>query len=277
LALKVVRSLLSWQRIGASCSLSVLSSQELVLREQLEHTVRTGFVLRGQALEKIKQLKLYRDQYDRFEEYCDEVFGFTALYIKRCLKAAETYNFIEEYLETNCLDDPKPTKQSQLRPIFQAHLNPIEAGEVWVMAVSLALGKVPPAILVKEAVKAYRQQKYPPINPFSEGQICRIIRGVPGKKNCWCVVSEVRATECVIDTWDSQYVVAVDDLCSMKFTNAEAEQMLDLGERMTALSEVGDLDEAAMWLLQGLERLNRSQLNSIEERLLQVLEEEYLE
>jgi hypothetical protein len=52
--------------------------------------------------------------------------------------------------------------------------------------------------------------------------------------------------------------------------------MLDLGERMTALYEVGELDEAAMWVLKGLEKLNRSQLNSIEERLLQVLEEEYL-
>ena len=62
----------------------------------------------------------------------------------------------------------------------------------------------------------------------------------------------------------------------MKFTPAESEQMLDLGERMTALAEVGDLDEAAMWVLQGLEKLNRSTLNSIEERLLQALEDEYL-
>ena len=71
-------------------------------------------------------------------------------------------------------------------------------------------------------------------------------------------------------------MVAVDDLSALKFTNAEQEQMLDLGERMTALSEVGELDEAAMWLLRGLERLNRSQLNSLEERLLQVLESVYL-
>ncbi len=63
----------------------------------------------------------------------------------------------------------------------------------------------------------------------------------------------------------------------MKFTHAEEEQMLDLGERMTALAEVGELDEAAIWLLQGLERLKRSQLNSLEEKLLQVLEEEYLD
>ena len=255
----------------------VLSPQELVLRTELEQQVRTGFVLRGRALEKIKQLKLYRDNYASFESYCDAVFGFTTLYINRCITAAQTYYLIAEYLETNSLDDPKPTKQSQLRPIFQAHLTPIEAGEVWVMAVSLAMGKVPPASVVKEAVKAYLQQKYPPINPFVEGQVCRIISGVPGKKNCWCVVSEVSQDECVVDTWDSQYIVSVDDLLPMKFTHTEEEQMLDLGERMTALAEVGELDEAAIWLLQGLERLKRSQLNSLEEKLLQVLEEEYLD
>jgi hypothetical protein len=256
--------------------LYVLSPQELVLRTKLEQQVRTGFVLRGKALEKIKLLKLYRDNYDSFEEYCDAVFGFTKLYIERCIVAAQTYDFIEEYLETNCLDDPKPTKQSQLRPIFQAHLSPIEAGEVWVMAVTLALGKVPPAVVVKEAVKAYLQQKYPPSNPFSIGQVCCITSGVPGKKNCWCVVAQVRKDECVVDTWDNQYIVSVSDLSPMKFTRVQEEQMLDLGERMTALYEVGELDEAAMWVLKGLEKLNRSQLNSIEERLLQVLEEEYL-
>ena len=254
----------------------VLSPTEAQLRDKLEHQVRTGFVLRGQALRAIKRLKLYRDLYDDFESYCDEVFGFTALYIERCITAAETYHQITEYLKTNGLDAPYPTKQRQLRPIFQADLSPIEAGEVWVMAVSLALGKVPPSGVVKEAVKAYLQEKYPPINPFSPGDICRIISGVPGKKNCWCVVAEVRPTECVVDTWDSQYVVAVSDLSPMKLTRAQKEQMLSLGERMTALSEVGELDEAAMWVLEGLEKLNRSQLNSIEERLLQVLEEEYL-
>ena len=254
----------------------VLSPQELVLREQLEQQIRTGFVLRGEALAKIKHLKLYRDNYDSFEDYCDATFGFTKLYIERCITAAQTYYQIVEYLKTNGLDAPYPTKQRQLRPIFQADLSPIEVGEVWVMAVNLAMGKIPPSSVVKEAVKVYLQQKYPPINPFSEGQVCRIIRGIPGKQNCWCVVSEVRSSECVVDTWDNQYVVAVDDLQEMKFTRIEQEQMLDLGERMTAIGEVGELDEAAIWVLQGLERLNRSQLNSIEERLLQILEEVYL-
>lgn len=254
----------------------VLSPQEASLRDKLEHQVRTGFVLRGQALRTIKRLKLYRDRAQSFESYCDEVFGFSMLYIDRCMRAAETYYFIEEFLKTNSLNEPLPTKQSQLRPIFQAHLNPIEAGEVWVMSVNLATERVPPKVIVEKAVKAYLKQKYPPVNPFSEGEICRIKSGVPGKQNCWCVVSQVNKDECVVDTWDSRYTVSVDDLSPMKLTRTESEQMLLLGARMTALSEVENLDEAALWVLQGLEKLNRSQLNSIEERLLQLLEDEYL-
>lgn len=221
-------------------------------------------------------MKLYRDKHDSFESYCESVFGFTMLYIERCMIAAETYYFIEEYLKTNGLSDPFPTKQRQLRPIFQAHLNPIEAGEVWVMAVGIALGKVPPASIVKSAVHTYIHQKYPPTNPFSIGEICRIKSGVPSKSNCWCVVAQVSQDECVVDTWDDRFVVSIGDLMPMKFTPDESEQMLNLGARMTALSEVGELDEAAVWLLKGLEKLNRSQLNSLEERLLQVLELFYI-
>ena len=219
----------------------VLSPTEAQLRDKLEQQVLTSFVLRGQALRSIERLKLYRDNYDSFAEYCDAVFGFTMLYIERCMSAAETYYQIVEYLKTQGLNEILPNKQKQLRPIFQAHLSPIEAGEVWVMAVGLAQGEIPSYSIVKSAVKAYLKQKYPPINPFSEGEICRIKSGVPGKQNCWCVVAEVSQDECVVDTWNDRFVVSVDDLMPMKFSPDESEQMLDLGARMTALAEIDSL------------------------------------
>ena len=254
----------------------LLSQHEKDLRAKLEQQVNKGFVMRGKALRQIEQLQLYRDNYDNFAAYCTAVFGFTTVYIKRCLTASQTYDFIESYLQTNGLNHPLPMKQRQLRPIFQAHLSPLEAGEVWVLAVNLALGEVPTSSLVTEAVKLYRQQKYPPVNSFVVGQICRILRGVRGKKNCWCLVAEVRPTECVVDTWDGQYVVAVDDLSSLKLTRDQQEEMLSWGERMSKLNEVGELDESALWILRGLEKLNRSQLNSLEEKLLQLLEKFYI-
>ena len=80
----------------------------------------------------------------------------------------------------------------------------------------------------------------------------------------------------MVDTWDSQYTLSVDHLSSLRLAPAEESQMLDLGARMKALAEVGELDEAALWLLQGLERLNRATLNSLEEKLLRVLEQFYI-
>ena len=80
----------------------------------------------------------------------------------------------------------------------------------------------------------------------------------------------------MVDTWDGQYTVGVDDLSSLRLTKAEQEEMLSWGERMSAINEVGIRDEAALWILRGLEKLNRSRLNSLEEKLLQLLEKEYL-
>ncbi len=254
----------------------ILSESELALRGKLEQQVNTGFLLRGLALRQIRELKLYRDDYDSFQDYCTAVFGLTFDYIKRCITAAETYRHIAKYLQTNGLDDPYPMKQRQLRPIFQADLSPTEAGEVWVMAVNLALGEVPTSAIVKEAVKIYLQQKYPPTNPFRVGEICRILRSVPGKKNCWCMVAEVKDTECVVDTWDGQYTVGIDDLLSLRLRKKVKEEMLSWGERMSALSEVGDLSEAALWILKGLEKLDRSELTPLEQKLLELLEDEYL-
>lgn len=254
----------------------VLSPREHLLRLELEQQIKTGFVLRGEALAAIRARKLYRDEYDTFEEYCDAAFGFTRLYIKRCLKAAATYHQIERYLKTQGLDDPLPTKQKQLRPIFQAHLNPIEAGDVWTRAVTLACGKVPSFSIVSEAVKLYLLEKYPTNNPFQVGQICQILRGIPGKKSCWCVVANVEDTRCLVDTWDAQYLVSSSDLSPLNLNASQQELMLDLGERMTALAEIKELDDAALWILRGLEKLNRPYLNSLEEKLLRLLEDEYL-
>ncbi len=96
------------------------------------------------------------------------------------------------------------------------------------------------------------------------------------KKNCWCQVAEVQDTECVVDTWDGQYTVGIDDLLSLRLRKKEKEQMLSWGERMSALSEVGELSEAVLWVLKGLEKLERAELTPLEQKLLELLEDEYL-
>ncbi len=45
--------------------------------------------------------------------------------------------------------------------------------------------------------------------------------------------------------------------------------------RMSLLYETGQLDEAALWILNGLARIKRPTLTSLEEKLLATLEIEY--
>ena len=96
------------------------------------------------------------------------------------------------------------------------------------------------------------------------------------KENCWGIISEIRGNECFVSTWDSEYILPFDNLEAIPTDDNQREAFFSLGERMTALFETGELDAAAMWVLKGLERLERSTLNSLEERLLQVLEDELL-
>ncbi len=51
--------------------------------------------------------------------------------------------------------------------------------------------------------------------------------------------------------------------------------MEDIGVRMSLLYETGQLDEAALWILNGLARIKRPTLTPLEEKLLSILEIEY--
>ena len=51
--------------------------------------------------------------------------------------------------------------------------------------------------------------------------------------------------------------------------------MEDLGVRMSLLQEKGSLDPAALWILNGLAKLDKPYLDPIEEKLLAFLEREY--
>ncbi len=254
-----------------------LSEVETKLLENLEQQVRSSFVERGQALSKIRNQKLYRGSYDKFADYCLDVFGYSRTFYNLCLNAAQVYLTIESYLQTNGLPDPLPSRQRQLRPLVQGKLAPEENGLVWVMAVTLAEGQVPSASIVSEALRLYLEEKSPSINPFKVNQICRIIgtnAQLQGKHHCWCVIAEVHENKCLVQTWDDEFLVPIAYLELLDFSEDEQEQMIDLGERMSLVYESGICDPVAMKVLHWLAKLKRPMLNSLEEKLLRVIEEE---
>lgn len=257
--------------------MNFLSSSENKLLQQLEQQVRCSFVARGQALAQIRKQKLYRASYDNFSDYCLEVFGFSRTFYNLCMNAAKIYLAIESYLQTNGLPDPLPSRQRQLRPLVPAKLADEENGMVWVMAVTLAEGQIPSGSLVEETLRLYLADKYPPLNPFEVNQICRITGTtlqLQGKHHAWCLIAKVQATECLVQTWDDEFIVPVTHLEPLDFSAEEQEQMIDLGERMSKIYESGICDPVAMKVLSWLAKLKRPNLNSLEEKLLQVIEAE---
>jgi hypothetical protein len=258
-----------------------LSEEERQLRSRLERRVSSAFYQAGRALEQIQRQKLYRSTHSSFESYCLDTFNFTRDYAYLKIAAASVYQNLLDNLPTK--DEQQvvlPTKQGQLRPIVKASLRSLEQVLIWNNAVSIAGGRVPTASIVAEAVKSYLRKEQTPNNPFTIGEVCRIVArdeaALRKHHGCWCLVGSLRDWECVVDTWDTQLVVPVENLESWGLDEEQYQQIEELGVRMTRLYETGFLDDAAYWVLNGLAKLDRFYLSSVEEKLLLVLEREYL-
>ena len=263
-----------------------LSIEEQKLRSSLEQEVKTAFYIAGMALIKLNELRLYRNTHLSFEDFCQDVFGYGSDYAYLKMAAARVYqNLIErlppyEGKPTNGRQPILPTRQRQLRPIVKAKLNDDAQVEVWNIAVALAEGKVPSSSIVSEAVDLYLAGDNTKLNPFKEGEICQIVvRGnskLKGLGGSWCIVEQVSNSSCIVNTWNDQLEISVNNLEPQKYDEEQYRAIEDIGVRMTKLHQTGRLDKAALWILEGLAKLDNPYLTPIEEKLLQVLEEFYL-
>ena len=257
-----------------------LSEQEQKLRSSLEKEVKTAFYVAGLALIELNQLRLYRSTHLSFQEFCQDVFGYSSDYAYLKMAAARVYqNLLDNLLSVNGTQPILPTRQRQLRPIVKAKLEIAAQVQVWQLAVSLAEGKVPSGSIVAEAVASYLAQDDTELNPFSVGEVCQIVvRGnnkLKGQAGHWCIIEEINDGECIVNTWNNQLSVPYHNLESKRFDEHEYRAIEDLGVRMSLLHQTGRLDRAALWVLNGLAKLDRSQLTPLESKLLSVIEQEY--
>ena len=168
-----------------------LNDEEQKLRLSLEKEVKTAFYVAGLALIKLNELRLYRSTHLSFNEFCQDVFGYSSDYAYLKMAAARVYqNLLDNLLPIDKQQPILPTRQRQLRPIVKAKLDSNAQLEVWQWAVSLADGKVPSSSIVTEAVALYLAPDNLGLNPFSVGEVCQIlVRGnnkLKGKGGSWC-------------------------------------------------------------------------------------------
>jgi hypothetical protein len=253
--------------VGVIPVLTPLSADEIELRALLEKQVGSAFYQAGMALLKLNELRLYRSTHFSFEDFCQDVFSFSRDYAYLKMGAAKIYQ--------NLLDN----MPSISRHLLPTRLDDDASLKVWNHAVALAGGKVPTSPIVTEAVRLYLNENNRTDNPFHIGEICRILargnRHLKNQAGCWCIVSQVHLSSCTVNTWSDELEVAIENLESLLFDERQYQSIEDIGVRMTGLYETGKLDEAALWVLNGLAKLNRPYLTTLEEKLLQLLEREY--
>ncbi|WP_019505893.1 hypothetical protein [Pleurocapsa sp. PCC 7319] len=279
----MARSKKQWRKRRKSSSktseLAVLPIAPLTTEEEgdrlhLERKVERAFYEAGMALMQLRDRRLYRSTHATFEDYCRDRFDYVRRRSYQLIDAAKIYNNLSE----KCVQFVHilPTREGQVRPMSQ--LNAEEQVLAWETAVEEAGGKVPTGKIVKDVVQRIKDKKRPPIT-LRVGEVCFLIAKdnpeLRGKSGCWCIVSEVYKFSCSVATWDNEYILRPEHLQSLEYSQDECKQMENLGVRMSELHQTGNLDEAALWILNGLAKLKTPYLTILEEKLLVLLELEY--
>lgn len=244
-------------------------------RNSLERKVERAFYEAGMALMELRDRRLYRSTHATFEEYCRDRFDYTRRRPYQLIEAAQIYDNLSE----KCVKflHILPTREGQVQPLskLERESQPL----AWETAVEEAGGKVPTGRIVKDVVRRIKDKTSAPIL-FQVGEVCQIMAKdnteLRGKSGCWCIVSEVYEFSCLVNTWNSEYLLRPENLKSLGYSTDECKQMEGIGVRMTELYETGKLDEAALWVLNGLAKLKTPYLTLLESKLLALLELEYL-
>ena len=257
-----------------------LTPEEERERLFLERKVERAFYQAGNALLQLRNRRLYRSTHKTFEEYCQDRFGYSRRKMDYLITGAEVFENLllrtngsqNEETETRTIGSQiLPTSERQCRPLTQ--LNPEQQREAWLSAVESAGGKVPSFRIVKDIVQRIRERTRVP-NPYRVGEVCQfIVKDNPelrGKGGCWCIVSEVHEFSCTVTTWEGLYIVRLEHLKSLDYSDSECQGMKGLCDRLARLYSE-KLEETAWAILQSLGHLKRPYLTALEEKLLGLL------
>jgi hypothetical protein len=249
-----------------------LTEEELRERLQLERKVEHAFYEAGKALMELRNQRLYRSTHKNFEEYCRDRFGHTRQKSNYLIAAADVF----ENLVTTSGCQILPTSERQIRPLTK--LEPVKQPEAWQLSIEAADGKSPPSRIVNDIVERIMKRTKVP-NPYRILEVCQILPKdnpeLRGKSKCWCIVTQVNDFSCTVRAWDGDYVVKMDHLKSLDYSEDYCKQMVVLCDRLSKLRNQGNLEEAALNVLEQLGEIKRPYLTQVEEKLLSVLEREY--
>lgn len=149
--------------------LKPISHTELEALHRCEQVIELGqktFVEVGNALAEIKEGKYYRGDYDTFDAYCKERWGFERRHAYRSIEAAKVVENVSR--GTQSKHTPLPKNERQARPLTD--LPPEKQAPAWQDAVDTAKkrGKPVTGRAVQDAVKRHKEPTEPPEEPKAQ-------------------------------------------------------------------------------------------------------------
>jgi hypothetical protein len=150
---------------GASVrALSMLNLEEIREFLACEEVISKGwdtFVAVGSALARIRDKRLYRADFDTFEEYCRQKWLYGKAHAYRLIGAAEVIAHLSPIG-----DIPLPRNEAQVRPLLG--LAPDEIQAVWRAALRKAGKKRITARLVERTAAEFRERRLGPASASEE-------------------------------------------------------------------------------------------------------------
>ncbi len=144
----------------AQRKLEGLSREERQTLERCEEGIASSFVALGDAIRTIRDRRLYREDFDTFEAYCQERWGWTRQHAYQLMAGAE----VAANLASTFVDElPMPTSEGQVRLLTK--FEPTEQAGLWREAVSRSGGRPPTMAMVREVIEETKPQ---PMAPFVE-------------------------------------------------------------------------------------------------------------
>lgn len=137
---------------------ATLSSSDVALLARLETTIERGlgtFLEVGSALMEIRDKRLYRETHGRFEDYCQERWGFKRNYANKLIASAEVVALVEPMGTT------VPTSERQARELAPLLGEPEQLREAWEEA---SANGSPTTAKVRETVRRRRPVMEIPID-----------------------------------------------------------------------------------------------------------------
>ena len=135
-------------------------STELAACEQVIAKGLNHFVQVGNALIRIRDLKLYRATHSTFAAYCKEKWSMSRIHAHRTIEAAQVVGVLplkSEMLPIGNKSLPAPKSEAVVRPLTQ--LEPEQQSIAYAKAVEAAGGEAPTAKQVQAAVDELKPKR----------------------------------------------------------------------------------------------------------------------